>query len=251
MRWPTASKSSSYTSITTGSTPEDIWEGGGLYTFDDVGTAPIESLASNNAGDNQDIVVEGLDINGDEVEQTITLNGTTRVPLATNLWRVNRMINDSSTSILGQVFCYTGTGTVPSVGDPEVRALIDDGNNQTLMAIYTIPKGCVGFLYRGEVGAGTEGGGSTTTEFADVIYKSRRYQKAFTIKKKLPMSINGNSIYQDKRSFPDIIPSLTDIKITVDSVSTTMRAFATFDILIVPETEFPTSYLQAIGQPGY
>ena len=97
------------------SAAEDIWEGGGEYTFDTFGTAPIVSIASDNAADTVDIEVQGLDINGDLVKQTVTLTGTTRVALTTALWRVFRMSNESSTDIVGTVFCYTGTGAVPSV----------------------------------------------------------------------------------------------------------------------------------------
>ena len=151
--YSTVDKFGSNPTITTGSDPEDIWEGGGVYVYDAFGTAPITSLHSSSAADDNgiDIEIQGLDINGDSVVQTITL-GLTRQDLDTPLWRVFRMENKSDTDLTGNAICYTGTGSIPSVGDPEVRALITNGNNQTLMALYTIPKGKVAFLYRGEVG---------------------------------------------------------------------------------------------------
>ncbi len=234
--------------IDTGTDPEDIWEGGGLYTYDANGTAPIVSIASSNSGDAQDIEVTGLDIVGDEVVQTLTLTGTTRVALTTPLWRVYRMANVGTTDVTGNVFCYTGTGTVPSVGDSEVRAMITNGNNQSLMALYTVPKGYVGLLHRGEMGMSRK----RTSGSAQCSYYSRRYGKVFRVKKRIAITNSGSSVYQDKRSFPDVIPSFTDIRLTVESVDENdIGVFGTFDILLVDESKFSTSYLHAIGQPDY
>lgn len=237
--------------ITEVSDPEDIWEGGGLYAFDADSTAPIASIASSAGGDAQDIRIIGLDINGAEVEQTIALAGTARQALTTALWRVYRMENEGATDLVGTVFCYTGTGTVPTIGDPEVRAVIDNGNNQTLMCIRTVPLGKVGFLYRGEVGINWTGGASSSGDFARLYYKSRRFGKVFKIKKCVSVMTSGDSLYQDERSGPDIIPALTDIRLEIAEVSTSMGVWGTFDILFVDEDKFSSAYLTAIGQPGY
>lgn len=234
--------------ITTTTDPEDIWEGGGTYIYDADGTAPIVSLASSGA-DVQPITIEGLDIDGNFIEQTITLTGTTRAALTTPLWRVYRMSNAGNVSLIGTVYCYTGTGTVPTTGDPEVRAIIDNGNNQTLMSLYTIPKGKVGFLYRGELGIEYENVPGADAHFMRCIYQSRRYGKVFTIKKSITLLTLGTAVFQDRRSFPDIIPALTDIKLTAKIVSENMGAWGTFDIMLVDETNFTPEFLTAIGQP--
>lgn len=232
--------------IDTGTTPEDIWEFGGEYSYDDVGTAPIVSLVSDSALDTMDISVQGLDIDGFEVSQTITLNGTTRVALTTPLWRVYRMGNEGSAGedINGAVYCYTGVGDVP-VND-QVRAIIDNGNNQTLMALYTIPRGYVGFLYRGELG----GSRTQTSGAMQCAYYSRRFGKVFRIKKRVDITNQGTSVYVDSRIAPDVIPALTDIKLRVEGVSANNAGvFGTFDIMLVDESLFDPNYLQAIGQP--
>lgn len=225
-------------------TPEDIWEYGGLYPYDSNGTAPIVSLVSSSVLDTIEIEVQGLDIDGYEVKQTITLTGTTRAALTTPLWRVYRMANVDSVDIVGSVYCYTETGNTPS--ESSIRALIDSGNNQTLMALYTVPRGKVGFLYRGEVGVSRR----RNSGAAQCSYYSRRFGKVFRVKKRLAVVNSGTSTYQDTRSFPDIISGLTDIKLTVEDVSDDdMGVFGTFDILLIDETDFSTAYLQAIGQP--
>ncbi|MCP4103875.1 MAG: hypothetical protein GY750_21020 [Lentisphaerae bacterium] len=231
--------------VDTGSDPEDIWEAGGMYNYDADGTAPIVSLISDNSADTAfDVIVEGLDVDGNNVSQTITLNGTNRVALTTPLWRVFRMTNDNSTNLSGTVYCYIGTGGVPAIGN--TRAIINNGNNQTLMALYTIPKGKVGFLYRGELGVSR----SQATGTARCAYYSRRYGKAFTIKKRVDLTNQGSSIYQDSRSFPDVIPALTDIKLTVEEVTANNTGiFGTFDIMLADENQLSEAFLNAIGQP--
>jgi len=234
--------------IDTGSAPEDIWEGSTAYLYDADGTAPIVSLISDDAANTMDILVYGLDINGVEVEQTITLDGETRVALDTPLWRVYRMENVGTVDIAvdSLVYCYVGTGGIPAIGG--TRALINNGNNQSLMALYTIPKGKVGFLYKGELGMSR----AQTSGEARCAYYSRRLGKVFKVKKRVNITNQGSSIFQDYRSFPDPIPSLTDIRLSVESVSAnSMGVFGTFDILLVDETLIPDSYLIAIGQPGY
>jgi hypothetical protein len=235
--------------IETTSDPEDIWEGGGEYTYDADGTAPIVSIISTSSGDTQDIKIVGLDINGDEVEQIVALTGNVRKALTTPLWRVYRMENEGTTDLAGTVYCYIGTGGVPVLANQ--RALIDNGNNQTLMALYTVPKGKVGFLYRGEVGINFSGTIGSGIQFARLFYKSRRFGKVFKVKKSVSIINSANSVFQDKRSFPDIIPALTDIRLTVTEVSDTMGAWGTFDILLVDEGKFPVSFLQKIKQLGY
>jgi hypothetical protein len=229
--------------IDTGTIPEDVWEIGGEYVYDADGTAPIVSLISDNPADTEEISVQGLDVNGNFTEQLVTLNGTSRVELTTPLWRVFRMYNNGSNSLVGTIYCYVGTGGIPIAAD--TRATIENGNNQTLMCLYTIPRGYVGFLFRGEIGCSRV----QSTGSVQAAYYSRRYGKVFRIKKRIDITNQGSSYYFDKRSFPDIIPALTDVKITVESVSANNTGvFATLDILLIKESYFSNEYLQKIGQ---
>lgn len=233
--------------ITALTDPEDIWEGGGLYPYDAPGSAPIVSIISTLA-DVQPIEIQGLDINGDLVTQTITLTGNTRKALDTPLWRVFRMENVGTVDIAGVVYCYTGTGGVPAIGNQ--RALITGATNQTLMALYTIPKGKVGFLYRGEFGVEYSSSPGAAQQYLRASYQSRRVGKVFKVKKIVTLITQGGSSYIDKRSFPDIIPALTDIKLNAIEVSEDMGVWGTLDLLLIDEDKFSSSYLTAIGQPA-
>jgi len=234
--------------ITTVTDPEDVWEFGGVYTFDEDGTAPIKYVSASSVADTQYIVVSGLNYYGELTTQRVKLNGQTNVSLTDSLWRVNRMYNDDSFSFAGNVYCHTDPS--PTSGVPAsvaVRAYIYDGNNQTLMAIYTIPKDYVGYLFRGEVGIGTEGSVNALNEFAHVHYESRRFGKVFRVKKSIDLIVGGNPYFQDYRSFPDIIPELTDIRIRVIEVTDNMGIWATFDIMLIHKSQLNHNYLESIG----
>lgn len=238
--------------IATDTDPEDVWEFGGVYQFS--ATANITQLSSSDNSDTQDIKIAGIDATGFEVEQTITLTGTTPVTIDTALWRIYRMENEGTTDLSGTIYLATSDATYVSVAgvpddDADIRAIIDNGNNQTLMAIYTVPKGKVGFLWRGELGmlyTGTVGAG---TNFAKLSYRSRRQGKIFKVKKVVSLINNGDSNYFDDRAFKDPIPAYTDIILRTDEVSETMGIWGTFDILLVDENQLSNAYLSAISQP--
>jgi hypothetical protein len=136
-----------------------IWDGandgilgGGAMVYTYSSTNDIGLLSSSNAGDTQNIEIQGLDGSGNLVTQTQTLNGQTDVDISltgTDLKRVFRMINRSSTDIAGVVYLRTNgsaqAGGVPTVATT-ARAIINNGNNQTLMCVYTIPAGKTGYM---------------------------------------------------------------------------------------------------------
>lgn len=232
--------------------PEDIIEQGGRIQYDTNGTAPIKYWSSSSALDTgQEIAIYGNDINGDKVIQTITSDGQSNVLLPTPLWRNWRQENNSETlDIQGVGYCHTDptpTNGVPV--DLAIRTIINGSKNQTLFSGYTIEKGYVGFLKRGEIGVELEGNAATLSEYAHCHYESRRYGKLFKVKKSV--TVFPGYPYVDVRPFLDPLPSLTDIRLVAESVTQTMGLFATFDIMIIDENKFEEDYLIAIGQPGY
>jgi len=235
-------------------TPEDVWEHGGTYVYDATNTAPIAYVSSDAAADtNQVIKITGLDIDGYEVTQTITPTGTTVLELDTPLWRVYRMSIVGDVSLTGMFYCHTDATPTAGVPSPlsSTRAIIDDGNNQTLMSLYTIPKGKVGFFYIGEVGVQLEGNARDLAEYARIQLEGRPYGGVFRVKKSVSCIVGGNTAYRGERIFPQATPALTDIKATAVEATADMGLWVTFEILLVDESEFSTSYLQSIGQPGY
>lgn len=223
----------------------DVWEFAAQqpkYIYPDLDTAPIDSLSSSDAADTMDLEVLGLDINGIEARQVITLQGLTRVPLTTPLWRVYRMANfdinpttGKGVDITGTVYCYEDSDITAGVPDDDtkVRAIIIGDNNQTQMAIYTIPRNKVGYVLLGEFGIMKSGGLASS---GIMCYRSRAPGYAFRVFKTVGVSSGGSSNYKDRREIWDPIPPGTDIKLCSREVSANdSQVWGSFTIILVDE----------------
>lgn len=140
---------------------EDIWDGGGTYSFPT--TADITHLsqgADQAAMRGQSIEVQGLDADWNLAVQTKALDAadtTTPVALDTTLRRAFRM------RVLADVVADQDIHA-KNVGGGVTYATMQAGNNQTLMTIYTIPNGVTGYMtsyYGGVVEATTKDPRST------------------------------------------------------------------------------------------
>jgi hypothetical protein len=226
----------------------DVWEHGALqrdYIYDAWGTAPIERIISTGAGDGAiTIRITGLDIEGNEVEQDAILNDAfADTILATPLWRIFRMVNISANPATG--FGKDITGTVSAfIGDTHVsgvppantvRAQILNGNNQTQMALYTVPKGKTAYFGAADAGL-AKGGGSAAT--AVVALFARQWPTVFTVQKTISLVSTGSSNFQAPLSVFLVAEPLTDIKIRVMSVSANaIGIWGGFQIYLVDEIE--------------
>jgi hypothetical protein len=224
--------------ITTATDPEDIWEFGGSYPYDADGTAPIQYTSSSNALDTgQSINVQGLDINGVFVSQDIITNGLTIVNLTTPLWRVFRLSNNAvvGKDITGTFYCHTSATVTAGVPpNANVMAIITAGNNQTLMAVYTIPAGKTGYLYAREAGVELDGNAQVLAEYANIHSNTREHGMVFKVKKSFTV-FPGNP-YTDKLSFYEKIPALSDVKLTAKLVTATRGLWGSFDILLIDDS---------------
>ena len=200
-------------------------------------TDDIDSISSTNAGDGQDIEIQGLDANYDLVIQTRTLQGLTRVALSTDLIRVFRMKNVGATNNAGHVVCYVnGADTTPADGVPDnnnlIRAVMQPGNNQTLMAIYTVPNGCTAYL--GGWYASISGARKTSNYTIDLL--ARPFGQVFQIKHKAALSDTGSSHIDHNYKEPEVFAAKTDIEIRVTAEASGVSEAsisAGFDIVLV------------------
>jgi hypothetical protein len=216
----------------------DIWDGANStlvtpsyqYTFSS--TADIDSVSSTNAADTQQIEIQGLDTNWNMVTQTVTLTGQTPVTLSTPLLRAFRMINVGTVDLLGEVYLYINGATVvggaPTLGT-DIRAIINNGNNQTLMAIYTIPAGKTGYLR--DWYAATAGARKTSVHIIHV--DSREFGRVFTLKHVSSIISTGSSQVQHKYVEPEVFPEKTDIIMHGNTDEDSAALAAGFDIVLV------------------
>lgn len=131
--------------ITAGTT-EDIWDGSSTYVFPTTATITHIRQATDQVGTDGGATIElqGLDASWNAVTQTADLDGTdttTEVVLTTPLIRIFRMKVLANIVLAADV--WTGaTGMAAGTA----KSIILTGNNQTLMAIYTVPNGKTAYL---------------------------------------------------------------------------------------------------------
>jgi hypothetical protein len=155
------------------SSPETIWDGSSEYEFPlDLGESI--QVKSSNTGDSQEIIVQGLDENFLEQSWTGNLNGTTAVNVQ-GLWsRVFRAFNNDSSDISGDINIFKSGDTSKSY------AQILNGNNQTLMSVYTIPANCTGYLIKYQA---TAHNSQSSSEIGYTLQmKTREEGKVFRVK---------------------------------------------------------------------
>ena len=130
---------------------EDVWTQGATWV------APIaatlhhikSSVTSDDVGavGATSVQVYGLDANYDQINETVTMNGTTNVTTANEYLRVNRMIVRAA-SDGGFGYNYGNITATTSDAAGTVTCAIAAGISQSRQAIYTIPHKTVGILRR-------------------------------------------------------------------------------------------------------
>lgn len=196
-------------------------------------TADIDSVSSSSASDTFSLQVTGLDSSYEQVTQTVVLQGQTRVALSTPLIRIYRMKNSNSSNNVGRIFCYVNTaisGGVPS-DSTKVRAIIGVGNNQTLMAVYTIPANKTGYMRRFY----TSIAGANKSSNYRVELRIRAFGEVFALKNINAISDNGTSYLSHPYVEPEVITEKSDIELRVSATATGVTAAAIsggFDIVL-------------------
>lgn len=122
---------------------ETVWSGSNIYTY--IATAGTAVVTSSNTSDDNGgtVLVQGLDADYNEVEETLTIGGAAGSVL---FHRVHRA------SLITATTADTNSGDITVTVDTKSVAIIPAGYGQTLMALYTIPKGKTGFLFQIDVG---------------------------------------------------------------------------------------------------
>jgi len=215
--------------VITADTEEDVWDGGGTYSFPT--TAVITKLsqtADQEAMRGATIEVQGLDGNWALTTQTKDLNATlttTAVTLDTPLIRVFRM------KVLANV---VGASPIRAHNTAENAdyAIISIGNNQTLMAIYTIPAGKTGYMtnYYGDT-VDVTNKTPTSSEF-HLWAADRANSYEFQLKSMRAIGEGGKGFQHEFNPYYKFTEK-TDIKISAGVVDEDGHIHAGFDIILI------------------
>lgn len=207
---------------------EDIWDQGGKYEFQT--SAQTLNVRSNDNDDRtgdtgaRTLEIQGLDGNFDPVTETINLNGTTNVTTTNTFLRVFRMKVLTAGSSGGN----EGDITARYSSTNDVAAIINDrddrGENQTLMAIYTIPNNKTGYLLRWWYDF-------EDNKSATIKLRVRPENEVFQVKGRLEVQQGGEQSYK----IPLKITEKSDVLIEASSNDNDAAFSAGFDILLVDD----------------
>lgn len=191
-------------------TSEDIWDGGGIYDFPDVASKfDISSTSAEDGAGTQTgaltVSVQGLDQNFDQITETLTLNGLTAVETTNTFIRIFRMRVETA----GSNGTNVGVITADSQAEVLTAAQISAGNGQTNMALYTIPRGHVGFLKRWYVSLLRATG--TNAIAVDVDMFRRNFGGAWRSTQPVGFQNNGAGMHQYDFYAPIEFPAKSDI----------------------------------------
>lgn len=223
--------------VDTGTVPEDVWGGSGVYTGFPASASETITAVSTSANDTlagtgaQRIRVIGLDTNYNVLSEDINLNGLTGGVSVNQFRRVHTafVIQAGSGQVNAGAITIRHTTTTTNV-----FLVMDIGRNQTNSSAYTVPDGFTGYMRRlmisprvvSSLGAGGLMQGGIWTQ-----------QNGFPFRLRRPFLVASNAEYIDEIYGGLAFPSRSDLIIRVTSVSdNNAQITAAYDLLLVRNT---------------
>ncbi len=133
---------------------ETIWDGGGIYAYPSSNLTMTVTSSSAGTDEGVKVTLFGLDANYVEQSEEVTLNASGVATTDNTYLRVNRAYVSGDTAPAGDINITNASTTY---------AKITAGENQTLMAVYTVPAGKNLFLKEVSFTHGTETSGAFMT----------------------------------------------------------------------------------------
>jgi hypothetical protein len=191
-------------------TLETIWSQGGIYAYPASAIA-MKVSSSDNADDvagtgARTVVVQGLDQDYNEASETVSLDGQTEVLTTTTFIRVFRAFvatAGSGGTAAGTI--YVGTGTVTTGVPATIYAAIPLGENQTQMALWTVPAGYTLYINGGIFSAAS----NNVAQYVLGKFVVRPFGGVF--RNVADITVNSN-VFRYDWSVPLVVPEKTDIE---------------------------------------
>lgn len=203
--------------------PEDVWNGGGIYTGHPSGSPETINIVSSSTADNGvtpgtgalTIQVEGLltALSESYTTENFTLNGTTPVVSTSTWYRINRC----KVLTAGSGGQNAGTITVNhSTTTANVFCVMPATYNQTSIAAFTIPANNIGAIrgvdFSASRASGAAGSATVSIRVRDSITGVYQVKDVIHI-------TTGSPASEDFELYPIPLPAGADVKLTVEEVS--------------------------------
>jgi len=200
--------------------------------YDALTEASVIKVSSSNTNDTSDgtgartVRLSGLDGDYNEVEETVTLNGQTAVNTTNSYLRIFRAkVLTAGTGEKNAGDIHMGTGAVSSGVPATSIAKISSNENQTLMAVWTVPAGFTGYLYQVDFSSNVQG-----SVYLTARVKVREFGSVYQTKEK--GTFTNNALRFDLE-LPTVITEKSDIKLTCQASANTHAVSGSFIMLYI------------------
>ena len=217
---------------TLSNTQATVWNPGGIYVYP--ATAQVMVVASTSANDTsagtgaRTVVVQGLNANYNQIQETVTLNGQTGVNTTNSFLRVTHMyLATTGTGLAAAGTISVGTGTV-TAGVPAVVYLNYLARSGATSAIWTVPAGYTAYIAAIQSSSGNATAGQWTN-FGLYIASSQGGPLDSTLQW---ICANGGN-FQNKFEYPIQIPEKIDFEIRAISTTAATSVDANMQIVYI------------------
>jgi len=223
-------------------TLETVWSQGGLYTY--LSSASTLYISSSSTADDvtgtraRTVTVRGLDANYDDVSVTVDMDGQSGVQLGdvSNWIRVFRVsVETAGTGGQNAGVLYVGTEASPTLGVPTNKyATVGIGDNQSLMALWTVPRGYTAYLLQTDVTVAT----TQNNKYATVSLVARPSGGVFNVKDRF---VKSESFAHLGYEVPLKFLEKTDLEFRAvgDSATADIAISAAMDIIYIQNRPYP------------
>ena len=223
--------------VTTGAAPEDVWNGGGLYTGFPTGAAETMEIFSSSgddtllgAGARTVLIKHLLDADGAvSPDVVVELDGMTPVALdAIPYFRGGSRMKVLTAGVDGE---NAGTLTLRhTTTTANIFAVLPIGRNQTAIGAFTVPLGKTLFMDRATMSMARDAAAAAS---ADTTFRARPLGGVFNAI--FSAEITTSQSWQFENNGWIEFAALTDIKMRVESVTATVAVAGEFSGLLVDD----------------
>ena len=197
---------------------ETIWDVGGIYAYPSSAVAMTVTSASGATDEDVKITVTGLDANYEELSEEVTLNASGTATTDGLFLRVFRAYVSGDSAPVGNVNITNGGTTY---------ARVTAGENQTLMAVYTVPAGKTLYVTQGTASHGTD----TSGAFMTIRFMTRPLGGVFRTSTKIDV-IGSKIVFPF--NYPLRLPEKTDLEVrAICSKNQNNAVAATFEGVLI------------------
>jgi hypothetical protein len=199
---------------------ETIWDVGGIYAYPSSAVAMTVTTDAATAADDNGVkvLIEGLDGDCNEVSEEVTLAGSGTATTTQTFFRVFRAYVSGSQAPTGNLNITNGGTTY---------ARITLGENQTLMALWTVPAGYTGFLDHVNIATGT----TNANQYITSQIVQRQLDGVFRVMMKQTLGSGGIADFLLR--YPILVPEKTDVEVRALSSGANNLVSANFSMVYI------------------